>query len=223
MRRHPLPQRARRDRGAPEAAKAARGAPLHLAARRQGTPLRPLAARRGHRQINFVEGESDAWTLWHSELPAVGLPGASTWKEAWRGSFQGVAEVYVWREPDQGGDRLVSAIASDLPDIRVIDAPPEAKDPNALWIALGRDPAAFRSRMAALLASARRASDLRAEALTREARDLYTLAGALLLDAGSWTGSARRSGRTGRAVERTVERHIQPPFQPPLAGRAGWS
>ncbi len=28
----------------------------------------------------LVEGASDAWTLWLHEIPALGLPGASTWK-----------------------------------------------------------------------------------------------------------------------------------------------
>lgn len=135
-----------------------------------------LAEARTNRHLIMVEGESDTWTLWHAGLPALGVPGASTWKEAWKPHLQDIESLFLWREPDGGGDTLVSTIASDLPDIRIIEPPADVKDPNELWNALGRDVEAFRARMAELMALARPASELRAEALGQEARQLYAQA-----------------------------------------------
>ena len=45
-------------------------------------PLVPYGVWRlaGSRELGYlvlVEGESDCWTLWHHDLPALGLPGAT--------------------------------------------------------------------------------------------------------------------------------------------------
>ena len=133
-----------------------------------------LDKARSEGKLILVEGESDSWTLWNAGLAALGIPGASTWKEAWRAHAAGIDEVYVWHEPDRGGDSLVSGVAADLPDVRMIEAPAEAKDPNALWLAVERDPVRFRARLEMLMASARPASEIRADALSDEARRLYS-------------------------------------------------
>src|SRR6185436_20166495 len=96
----------------------------------------------------------------------------STWKEAWKRYLQDTATIYVWREPDRGGDTLVAAVAADLPGVRIIEPPAGLKDLNALWHAVGRDKDQFLSRLGTLLAAARPASQLRVEALSSEARDL---------------------------------------------------
>ncbi|MFQ6027929.1 MAG: hypothetical protein ACE5Q6_10595 [Dehalococcoidia bacterium] len=69
----------------------------------------------------MVEGETDVWTLWLHQFPALGLPGASTWKEEYASLLQGL-EVFVWHEPDSGGEALVRAISADLPNLRVMEA-----------------------------------------------------------------------------------------------------
>ncbi len=130
-------------------------------------------ARAGGRLI-LVEGESDCWTLWNAGLAALGIPGGSTWKEAWRAYLTGVAAVYLWHEPDPGGDSLISRVAADLPDVRVIEARPEAKDPNAIWLTLEQDPERLRGHLDHLMAEAKPASEIRAEALSDEARKLYS-------------------------------------------------
>ena len=73
-------------------------------------------------RVILVEGETDTWTLWFHQLPALGLPGASTWREEYASLLQGL-EVSVWHEPDSGGDALVRAVAADLPDVRVLESP----------------------------------------------------------------------------------------------------
>ena len=136
------------------------------------------ARTQGH--VMIVEGESDAWTLWQAGIPALGVSGASTWKQEWARHLNGIGEVYVWREPDSGGDTLTPKVAASLPDVRIIEAPPEAKDSNEIWGFFGRDTDTFRQRMQELMSAARPASALRAEALTVEAREVFDKARHLL-------------------------------------------
>jgi hypothetical protein len=53
-----------------------------------------------------VEGESDCHTLWYHEIPALGIPGASNWRDGWATYLDGIEKVFVVIEPDQGGDTL---------------------------------------------------------------------------------------------------------------------
>ena len=64
-----------------------------------------LARIRRIGKVVLVEGETDAWTLWHHRITALGVPGASTWKERFRHYLDGLV-VYAWREPDDGGDNF---------------------------------------------------------------------------------------------------------------------
>jgi hypothetical protein len=128
--------------------------------------------------VVLVEGETDAWTLWLHRLPSLGLPGSSTWKEAFASPLQGLT-VYLWHEPDAGGDGLVKAVSADLPDARIIGAPPEAKDPLELYL---QDPDRFQERLETLTRAARPVSEIRAEALSGEARKLLLLAEPVLRD-----------------------------------------
>jgi hypothetical protein len=75
--------------------------------------------------VLLVEGESDCWTAWSLGLPALGIPGKSTWKESWRGHLNGV-QSYLWQEPD--AEDLVDRVAEDIPDLMVIPAPAGIKD-----------------------------------------------------------------------------------------------
>lgn len=77
--------------------------------------------------VLLVEGESDCHTLWQHGLPALGVPGASTFKAEWTQYLEGLA-IYVWREPDQGGDALAQKVGGLLPDIRIITPPDGRKD-----------------------------------------------------------------------------------------------
>jgi hypothetical protein len=75
--------------------------------------------------VLLVEGESDCWTAWHHGLPALGLPGKSSWREEWTHALQGL-EVFLWIEP--GAADLVQRVAQDLPNVRVFPAPVGYKD-----------------------------------------------------------------------------------------------
>ena len=130
--------------------------------------------------VVLVEGETDTITLYHAGIGALGMPGAATWKEQYRSHLQDFDEVYVWYEPDRGGDTLFSKVIADVPDVRVIEAPQGIKDPNALWLSLGCDVPRFIARMGQLFEKARPASQIRAEAMGAEARKLLAQAGPLL-------------------------------------------
>lgn len=75
----------------------------------------------------IVEGESDAQTLWHYGFPALGVPGAIIWRSEWVQYLQGY-KVYVWHQPDKGGQAFVDRVAKDMPEINVISSPDDRKD-----------------------------------------------------------------------------------------------
>ena len=43
--------------------------------------------------IVLVEGESDAQTLWHHKIPAIGIPGAAMWKAEWNSALDGIEKL----------------------------------------------------------------------------------------------------------------------------------
>lgn len=99
-----------------------------------------LAAARKDGRIIVVEGESDCHTLWFHHYPAVGLPGAATFKPEWVAHFEGIDVVHVIIEADTGGSALLKALAQ-LPApfrnrislVRLKDV----KDPSALHLDSG--------------------------------------------------------------------------------------
>lgn len=104
-----------------------------------------LAAAQTLGWVLIVEGESDCWTAWHYGLPAVGVPGKTTWKPPMAEALSGL-KIYVWQEPD--AEDFVERIARDLPEIRIIVAPENLKDISAAHIA-GRDVVALLEQLRA--------------------------------------------------------------------------
>ena len=60
--------------------------------------------------IVLVEGESDAQTLWYYGVQAIGVPGASNFKEEYKYLLDGFKVVYIQDEEDQGGETFVGTI-----------------------------------------------------------------------------------------------------------------
>ena len=57
--------------------------------------------------VVLVEGESDVHTLLHHGIPAIGLPGATNWREDRDAKcFDGIETIYIVIEPDKGGDSV---------------------------------------------------------------------------------------------------------------------
>lgn len=59
--------------------------------------------------VLLVEGESDAHTAWYHSIPAIGIPGANTWRDSWVEYLEGL-DVCLWREPDEGGSVFMAAV-----------------------------------------------------------------------------------------------------------------
>ena len=70
-----------------------------------------LSRLRGAQERGFavlVEGESCAQTLWLHDFPALGLPGATSWKdERDLPAVEGLDTLYVVIEPDKGGQAIL--------------------------------------------------------------------------------------------------------------------
>ena len=73
----------------------------------------------------LVEGESDSWTCWLHDIPAVGIPGKSTFRPDWVQYFDGMT-VFLWQEPD--APELPGKLFKHLPGLMVIPAPDGTKD-----------------------------------------------------------------------------------------------
>lgn len=115
--------------------------------------LSRLDAARKAGYVVIVEGESDCHTLWHHGIPAVGLPGASNWRED-RDAPQlaGIPTIYVLIEPDAGGEGVKRWVASSVirDRVRLVQLG-EYKDPSSLHCT---DPELFPKRFGAALAQA---------------------------------------------------------------------
>ncbi len=61
--------------------------------------LNRLAAIRRTGWVMIVEGESDCWTCWFHNIPALGAPGKSIWRPAWAEYLAGL-EIFLWQEPE---------------------------------------------------------------------------------------------------------------------------
>lgn len=82
-----------------------------------------------------VEGESDCWACWMHGVPAIGIPGKTTWRREWADLLAGL-DVYVWQEPE--AEDLPPRMAKGLPGLRVIVSPDDTKDLSEAHIA-GQD------------------------------------------------------------------------------------
>jgi len=95
-----------------------------------------------------VEGESDCWTLWYHQFPALGLPGADMANKLEEAYLVGIDRLYLVREPDEAGMKFVQDIAQRLTSwkwsghIWVVSLD-GAKDPNDLHL---KDRKQFKAR-----------------------------------------------------------------------------
>ena len=133
--------------------------------------LRLLEEGRKAGYVVLVEGESDCHTLWCHQIPALGIPGASNWRDEWATYLDGIEKVYVVIEPDQGGDTLREKLSSCevIHDRLHLLELGEHKNPSALHLA---DPGRFRELFEVALEDAKPWIELakaEAEVASREA------------------------------------------------------
>src|SRR5262249_50393206 len=94
-----------------------------------------LAEIRTKGYVVLVEGESDPHTLWYHGIQALGIPGATSWKEEWAALLSDIPHLYVVVEADAGGQAVLSWLAASRIRERVslIDIGPH-KAPSSLYL-----------------------------------------------------------------------------------------
>jgi hypothetical protein len=95
--------------------------------------------------VFLVEGESDCHTLWYHGFPALGVPGASNWRNEWASELDGIEKAYAVVEPDQGGETFwerlaASPIRERLYRVELVPPDSEVKDVSELHL---RQPEGF--------------------------------------------------------------------------------
>lgn len=97
---------------------------------------RPVPYSKGF--VWIVEGESDCWTLWTHEIPALGLPGASVVSAIEKEHIEGLSMVAIVQEPGEAGSRFPTRVANRLWDLgfdgKIYAVELSEKDPRALWL-----------------------------------------------------------------------------------------
>jgi DNA-binding transcriptional ArsR family regulator len=107
----------------------------------------------GSDMLYLCEGETDTLTLWHAGLPALGIPGATAWREAWWREVEGFERIVLIPDADAAGRQLVEKLAETCPDhlqerVYVLKLPDGIKDANELWQQVDADPERFREALA---------------------------------------------------------------------------
>jgi DNA-binding transcriptional ArsR family regulator len=102
--------------------------------------------------LYLCEGETDTLTLWHADLPALGIPGAGVWKAAWWRAVEGFARIVVIPDNDAAGAGLVQRLAETCPEsiqerVQVLQLPEGVKDANELWQQVDADPERFKEAL----------------------------------------------------------------------------
>ena len=130
--------------------------------------------------ITLGEGESDGHTLWLHKEPYLGLPGADSWQETWADYLTNIPTIYVYFEPDQGGETVKQRLSKSKirERVRLLNLG-EHKDPSAFYLA---DPASFSERWHAVLASAVPFIGVQQAERNQAAEEAYALAKHLLDD-----------------------------------------
>lgn len=111
---------------------------------------------RAQKFLVLCEGETDAWSLWSIDMPALGLPGASMTGKLDEAHLEGIDKVYIIEEPDRGGVTFVQGLSERLAEVGwqgkafIIKCAPHGKDPNDMLLKLRDGFAdAFRGKLSA--------------------------------------------------------------------------
>jgi putative DNA primase/helicase len=121
--------------------------------------LNHLADARSMGQLLIVEGESDCWTLWHHDFPALGIPGSKNAKLLKADYLEGIRSLYIINEKDSAAREFIRSVKATLQELQwdgemhVITMPDGCKDPNELHLQL-QDTAQFIMQMGELIAEA---------------------------------------------------------------------
>ena len=96
------------------------------------------------RWIAVCEGEIDCITAVQAGIPAIGLPGASSWKDHYSTLFEGYERVIILADNDdkvkpdgtRAGDEFSKKVAGEVPSPAIIKMP-EGEDVNSFYVKHG--------------------------------------------------------------------------------------
>jgi len=93
--------------------------------------------KKKHDYLIIVEGETDCWTLWYHDIPAIGIPGANMGKTIKKEHVQDFDHIYIWQEPDNGGYAFLKSVTRELQALNYkgkvfVISKEGIKDPNEL-------------------------------------------------------------------------------------------
>ena len=89
--------------------------------------------------IAVCEGEIDAITLHYKcGIPAVGVPGANSWKKHYSRILQDFETVYVFADGDQPGSDFAKNLSKELSSVVTLQMP-DGEDVNSMYLSRGYD------------------------------------------------------------------------------------
>jgi Mrp family chromosome partitioning ATPase len=103
--------------------------------------------------LYLTEGTTDCWSMWHADLPALGIPSATTWKPEWWDELHGFQRIVVIPDTDSAGAQLVEKLSHTVPmelssRVYVLRLPDGVKDVNELWQRENGDVERFKQALA---------------------------------------------------------------------------
>jgi len=92
----------------------------------------------GEHVLVITEGEIDCMTVNQCGIPAVGIPGASAWKDHYQPLFEGYDRVIICADNDDtgAGSKFAAKVARQVPGPEVILLP-EGHDVNSFYCEVG--------------------------------------------------------------------------------------
>jgi DNA primase len=115
-----------------------------------GTSTRLYNVRALHEAGDFIavcEGEIDAITLHYKcGIPAVGVPGANSWKEHYNRLLSDFETIFVFADGDQPGSDFAKSLSKEMSNVIILQMP-EAQDVNSMFLSCGAD--YFKDKVAA--------------------------------------------------------------------------
>jgi Toprim domain-containing protein len=87
--------------------------------------------------IAVTEGELDRLILRQLGYPAVGLPGAESWKRHWSRLFEDFQRVVVFGDGDAAGVRFIRKFFDQFPQSTEAAQLPEGEDVNSMFLLEG--------------------------------------------------------------------------------------
>lgn len=95
------------------------------------------AIHQARNEIHIAEGELDALVLNQIGLPAVGIPGANSWKRHHRRMLAGFSRIFVWGDPDDAGSEMVNKVSRSLRQAKAIRL--KDGDVSETYLSRGKD------------------------------------------------------------------------------------